>query len=325
MKQIVKEHLRNRLNILLESKATEAQAMNILKKSGIESPENILSNLIKIDKSKNQVNLPAMAYLKSKGNAEENDLELIFNKYIELVDKKRVKPIQTTKKGLVIGNKVFTDFLRFAEFIDGEVGKYSLGKPKSVSVEDEFEAEDKPIWSGNNIDIYDGNDVGKCIRYTGGQLTGKSYGFCIGQPGNTMFQSYRDSKVSTFYFIVDRNKFKKEENGGVNLDDPLHVVVLDNTKYGVELTDGNNTTGNIAEFGSDSEGYLNYLKSKGVPVDKLVNKPKTPEEEEEQKLLGRPNDDLAWFKKLSYDYKSKYIGRGHSLTDAQFDYLLGSE
>ncbi len=32
MKQIVKEHLRNRLNTLLESKQTEAQAMNILKK-----------------------------------------------------------------------------------------------------------------------------------------------------------------------------------------------------------------------------------------------------------------------------------------------------
>ena len=324
MKQIVKEHLRNRLNILLESKATEAQAINILKKSGIESPENILSNLIKIDKSKNQVNLPAMAYLISKGNAEINDLESVFNEYIELVNKKRVKPLQTTKKGLVIGNKVFTDFIRFAEFIHGETSKHSE-KPKSASVEDEFEAEDKPIWSGNNIDIYDGNDVGKCIKYTGGQLTGRSYGFCIGQPGNTMFQSYRDSKISTFYFIVDRNKFKKEENGGVNLDDPLHVVVLDNTKYGVELTDANNTTGNIAEFGSDSEGYLNYLKSKGVPVDKLVNKPKTPEEEEEQKVLGRPHGDLEWFKKLSYDYKSKYIGRGHILTDAQFDYLLGSE
>jgi hypothetical protein len=62
----------------------------------------------------------------------------------------------------------------------------------------------------------------------------------------------------------------------------------------------------------------------GVPVDELLkNRPKTPEEEREQQLLGRQNTDLEWFIKLPYDYKSKYIGRGHILTDDQFDYLLG--
>jgi hypothetical protein len=39
--------------------------------------------------------------------------------------------------------------------------------------------------------------------------------------------------------------------------------------------------------------------------------------------LGDEYHDLNWFKQLSYDYKSKYIGRGHQLGDEQFSYLWG--
>ena len=156
-----------------------------------------------------------------------------------------------------------------------------------------------------------------------GGLTGRGYSFCIGQPGNTMYKSYRDSGVSTFYFIVDRNRFEKNEDGSVNLDDPLHIVVFDVKRDGIELTDANNTTGRIAEYDEDVDGYVDYLKSKGVPVNKLVNRPKTDQERKEDELLGQPNSSLEWFKKLPIEYKSSYIGRGHALTDEQFDYLMG--
>jgi hypothetical protein len=61
----------------------------------------------------------------------------------------------------------------------------------------------------------------------------------------------------------------------------------------------------------------------GVPIDKLVNRPKTEQERKEDELLGNKNEDLEWFKKLPIEYKSAYIGRGHTLTDEQFDYLMG--
>ena len=138
-----------------------------------------------------------------------------------------------------------------------------------------------------------------------------------------MYKSYRDSKVSSFYFIVDRNRFKENKDGSPNLDDPLHIVVFDRTKNGIELTDADNDTGTISEFGTDVDKYVNYLKSKGVPVDKLVNRPKTDEEEREEELLGNRNKDLKWFMDLPVNYKSAYIGRGHLLTDDQFDYLIG--
>jgi hypothetical protein len=180
------------------------------------------------------------------------------------------------------------------------------------------------MWSGNNIDIYEGDEVGKCIAYTMGGLTGRGYSFCIGQPGNTMYQSYRDTKTSSFYFIVDRNHMSINKDDSINLDDPLHIVVFDNSENGIELTDANNTTGTIAEFGNDPNKYVEYLKLKEVPVDKLINRAKTDQEREEDSLLGRQNNSLEWFMNLPIDMKSKYIGRGHRLTDAQFDYLIGS-
>ena len=53
--------------------------------------------------------------------------------------------------------------------------------------------------------------------------------------------------------------------------------------------------------------------------------PKTEEEEAEQSIIGKSNKNLEWFKTLSPDLKSKYIGRGYSLTDEQFDYLWNNK
>ena len=314
--------LKKNHDIILESKQTEQISLNILTKNDVGNPESILKNFISGDTSKNQRNLPIMASLYIMGEKDLKNIIDVVNDYDNLVVKNRVSPIQVTKNGLIMGDKTFTDFIRFSEYIHGEVNKYTE-KPKGSSVSDDFVNENKPLWTGNNIDIYEGDNVGKCIKYTLGGLTGKGYSFCIGQPGNTMYKSYRDSKVSTFYYIVDRNKFKKNEDGSVNLDDPLHIVVFDKTNRGIELTDADNTTGSIAEYGKDVDGYVDYLKSMGVPVDKLVNRPKTDQEQKEDELLGKKNEGLEWFKKLPIEYKSAYIGRGHTLTDEQFDYLMG--
>lgn len=310
-------------NQLLESKASEVQGLKILNNSSISDADSIILDFASGDKSNNQKNVPIMAYIYSTGYNDIKNIISIVNEYDELDKKKRVKPIQITKNGLVMGDKSFNDFIKFSEYIHGETNRYVEKSSGGSNVAGDFKAEKKPIWSGNGIDIYDGEGVGKCISYTQGGLTGKAYSFCIGQPGNTMYKSYRDSKTSSFYFIIDRNHFKENEDGNVNLDDPLHIVVFDNTKGGIELTDANNTTGNIAEYGSNSDAYVKYLKSKGVPVEKLVNKPKTKQEEYEDELLGEPNNSLEWFMKLPIEYKSAYIGRGHQLTNDQFDYLIG--
>lgn len=314
--------LKKNHDVILESKQTEQISLNILRKNDVGYPESVLKSFISGDISKNQKNLPIMASLYIMGESDVKNIIDVVNDYNNLIVKNRISPIQITKNGLVIGDKTFTDFIRFSEYIHGEVNKYAE-KSKGSSVSDDFVNEDKPLWGGNNIDIYDANNVGKCIKYTLGGLTGRGYSFCIGQPANTMYKSYRDIKLSTFYYIVDKNKFRKNEDGSVNLDDPLHIVVFDKTNRGIELTDANNTTGVITKYGSDVNGYVDYLKSMGVPVDKLVNRPKTEQEQKEDELLGSQNGSLEWFKKLPIEYKSGYIGRGHKLTDEQFDYLIG--
>ncbi len=310
--------------IVIESKASEAQGLNILRKGGIENVENPMGAFIKGDKSKNQKNIPVMAYIYANGYTDTGNIVDVMNEYNELEIKNRIKPIQIKKNSLGIGDKDFNDFLKFSEYIHGEKNKYGK-KPEGGNVANKFESEKEVLWSGNGIDVYDGTDVGRCISYTQGTLTGRAYDFCIGQPGNTMYKSYRDTSDSSFYFIVDKNHFKVTADGQVDLSDPLHIVVFDNTRYGVELTDADNTTGTISQYGKDSDAYINYLESRGVPVDKMINKGKTPQEDEEEELLGQENRDLQWFMNLPIEYKSAYIGRGYELTNAQFDYLLGNE
>jgi hypothetical protein len=325
-----------RLDRLNESKDTESRGLSILKsKQGIVNPDNIIKQMSQgvtgktelKDKSKNQKNIVYMAYFYD-GKINLEDIINIFNEYDSLEIKKRVEPIQMSKSVFKIGNKEFVDFLTLSEFIHGETNKYS---PSGGSVSKDFVADKKPLWSGNNIDIYEGDHVGKCISYSSGALTGRKYPFCIGQPGNTMYKSYRDTKASTFYYIIDRNRFKKEKDGSVNLDDPLHIVVFDatglkqNGELRIELTDANNRTGDISEFGKDTKAYIEYLKSKGVPLEKLVNKAKTEKETKEDEAVGRYNGDLNWFKKLTFEFKSSYIGRGHRLTDEQFDFIVKSD
>jgi hypothetical protein len=335
--------------IIIESRQSEEVAVNFLRKNNIDDAENIVKEFASSDKSENQKNIPIMAYLyvleiKKSGSPNIEQIIGIVNEYNDLLIKKRIEPIQVTKNGLKIGENIFNDYLKFTEHIHGlsasKTGEYKISQEKL----NEFKAEKKPLWSGNGIDIYEGNSIGKCIAYSQGALTGKQYSFCIGKPGpQNMYKSYRDSQVSTFYFIIDKNRFKIDENNNVDLSDPLHIVVFDRTNRGVLLTDANNKTGNIAEYGEDANKYIDYLKQKGVPVDELlVNKPKTEQEIYEDNLLGRKNDDLNWFINLDNPirpdykkpklepgdpetnyYKWAYIGRGHTLSNEQFDFLMG--
>lgn len=309
---------------LLESAKTETEGLGILNKKGVENPEFIIQQFATGDVSQNGKNIPIMAYIYANGFTGISDIVSVLNSYDRLLNKQQVKPIVIQGDSFKVGNKPFADFMSFSEYIHGLEADNNAENYVKKSTEAAYKSEDKPIWSGNDIDIYEGGSVGKCIKYTQGSLTGRGYKFCIGQPGNTMYKSYRDSKLSSFYYIIDRNHFVTEEDGSVNLDDPLHIVVFDSTQSGIELTDANNNTGKIAEpYGRDVNKYVEYLKSKGVPVEKMVNNPKTPSEEEEEKLLGDRNRDLNWFMKLPMEYKSAYIGRGHLLTDEQFDYLIG--
>lgn len=275
-----------------ESKQTEAQAMKFL------NDERELDKIKDIDKSKNQILLPVIAFFYSN-NIPLPSLEEVFDKIPLLIEKKKIN-LQYTKKGVIVNNELVTDWIIFTEKVDA---LHSASEVKSDAKKVVSEFRDKPLWKGNNITVYKADSKDKCISL------GKGQKFCISQPNNHMWQSYRDTKASSFYFIFDEN----------NKDNPLHTVVFDNNQYGIELTDETNDTGTIHKY--DTEGYIDYLKDNGVPVDLMTNIPLSEQELEEKELL-KENDSLEWFIKLSPDHKSKYIGRGYTLTNKQFGYLV---
>jgi Ankyrin repeats (3 copies) len=274
-----------------ESAYTESEALKIL------GSQELLNQIMPIDTSTGKKYLPAIAVF-YKSHQDLANLKTYFEKYEKLGNK--VKPIQV-KNNMVYYQNTPIDWIKFTEIIDGLV---NLQKPKKSTNEQPIDA--TPIYSHNGINIYESNSPQACIKY------GQGYSFCISKPGNTMWQSYRNNKTSTFYFVFDKNR---------NNSDPLHIVVVDANKNGIELTDANNTTGTIAEYGEDTDAYLEYLKSKGVNISIFQSHPKTEKEMDEQRKLGRAKPDLNWFRNLPYEDKSNYVGRGHLLTDDQFDLL----
>ena len=263
-----------------ESKQTEQQGLSILNKNNI-TDTSILDKLKESDTTKNQIIIPLLCklFLETK---EITNIVNLGKDISNLFNENKIKTPMISPNGYKIGDKVFKDFLTLSEYIHG-LSSVTIADKGNVVIKNT-----DTIFDNGVIKIYDGNEVGKCIYYTQGGLTGRRYSFCIGQPGNTMWKSYRDTKTSTFYFVIDTSK---------DMSDPLHIVVVDSTKYGIELTDANNKTNNISEFGSNANKYIDYLQDMGVPTDKIfINKPKTQEEIKEEEKLGAGSHKLSFLK-----------------------------
>jgi hypothetical protein len=163
--------------------------------------------------------------------------------------------------------------------------------------------------------------------------------WCITKPNSGMYYFYRNQTGSTFYFVFDENM----------KGTPLEKVAVDlNTlkkSQIVRLTDLNNRTGeNLTadvpgSKGTDWSAYSSYLTQSGINLDeqdetgqnKLRREPLTQVEIEEQKLLGEAVSSLEDFKKLftneniRRNFPSKYLVRGHPLTNEQLDWLLDNQ
>jgi len=323
-----KEKIKESIDSLLESRATEDEARGILKRGGAENPDALINQFKGFNQGGKLIPLMAHIYQEQPNVEIIGDFIQSLTPFIE--SGKLPIPVKT-KAGYQVKDQTFDKFLRFEEYIHqlesmeagvsqwkGNIDQYKGAK---ADPEDILYPEDKnPV---ADIVIYDGNDVGKCITYGAGGLTGKPYKFCIGWLGaQNRWQSYRDDNSASYYYIVDNTRDKET--------DPFHIVVWMPTPQGTLITHEPNST--QSEHGFDQQyakpalgmGYREYLESKGVPVDKIMpNVPKTPEEEADTAKFGSQNTDLEWFKKLDFDEMMRYIGRGHLLSDEQFNYIWG--
>ena len=158
----------------------------------------------------------------------------------------------------------------------------------------ELEGEDKANVLADDADvlILKGDDEHKCVRY------GKGYSFCISRPGGgNMYDSYRTTKASTFYFVFFKN---------VPKSDPKHIMVLDVTYDGWEWTFANNDTKTVKGGWNEIVQTFPVLKK----YEKIfVNKPMTPEEEALIEKTSSFADDPT---KKKFD-KFTYAERAHVL------------
>lgn len=240
-----------------------------------------------------------------------NSLKSDIADYAKLVNDNKM-PILTVGDDLKVDNPHMPSHLSWTEVLHGK--KYE-DRVRNAPVQGNMSNQELMAQSTDGkIKVYKANSANQCI------ILGKGESFCISQPANTMFQSYRDSKVSTFHFVYDSTR-----------TDDLSIVVVDATSNGIELTDRANQTARTMQdpfsptewkrIDSDPELYFRYLQGKGIDAGIFKNIPKSPEEDAEQAKLGKNNGDLGWFRSLSPDEKSKYIGRGYALSDEQFDYV----
>ena len=268
-----------------------------------------LSTVIpKNDKNTDKLLLLAAYYYSKNKNIQQvkNDM----TDYIKYLKNNRM-PLITVDLLSKKPTHPWDDYIYWTQIIHGNQGEDANKEKSNFKPSDIDFQNEKPIMTSTDgkIRVYESNNPQQCI------ILGRGQSFCISQPGNRMWQSYRDTQTSTFYFVYDDTR-----------DDRLGIVVVDVRKNGILLTDKPNNTGTTldpytGQVTNDSKPYMRYLREKGIDVSKFVNIPKSAEEQKEHEELGQSRKELDWFESLSFDYKSKYIGRGHQLTNEQFDYL----
>ncbi len=343
-----------KLITLLESKQSEDQGKNILRTKGISEDEiqNIINDFKNGDRSQNQKNIPIMCFFYGSGSNQLIINEI--NDYDTLINNRKIVQKNYNNKELKISykntngddiEKIFTpnDWISFTELIHGQLQILNRSREKSKEhTKPKYDPENianLPLFmKGDNINVYEAKGKEDCIKYTHG-LTEETYNFCIGKtnPIDNMYHSYRTSHAAKFYYILDLNRMNKE-------NDPLHMVVLQTNlipnKF-ILLTDATNHTGQIAEYGSDTDKYLEYLTSKGIDVNKFEYSELTEIEKYTNNLVGQKIDskeqllnldnplnpnykkpDVEFESDLENYYLRQYIDRGHTLTDEQFNYFL---
>lgn len=294
--------------IITESKEEKALALEL---AG-DALQELNSVIPQNQKDSDQLLLLAAYFYSKQKNLSQ--IKKDIQDYIALVKNNKMPLIKVNLQNKS-PDKPFDDYLHWTQVIHGHQAEESYKQAKKFKPSDIDFQNEKPIETSpdGKIKVYRANSPQQCI------ILGKGQTFCISQPGNTMWKSYRDTKGSTFYFVYDDTR-----------EDELGIVVVDATNHGIELTDKRNTTGKTlhpftGKITTDSNSYIKYLEKKGIDTSVFVNLPKTKEEIAEDEKLGRFNDDLNWFIALSPTEKSNYIGRGHRLTDEQFDYLWNNK
>jgi hypothetical protein len=180
----------------------------------------------------------------------------------------------------------------------------TLKKSSKVSEIQFSEHDENKIAEDENVIIYKSESQKNCVKY------GHGYSFCISRPsGGNMYNSYRLSKHSSFYFIF----FKK-----IPKKDVHHIMVLDKTQQGFEWTFADNHTKSTT---------WNDIVSQFPVLQKyenlFINNPLSETEKDIIRAVERFRQDqsLEKFQTFPEDYKQQILKSGITLIDDIYVYL----
>jgi hypothetical protein len=167
------------------------------------------------------------------------------------------------------------------------------------------------VYDKDGIEIYQGDDVHKCISYNpvDTQTKRKKYGWCVTQIGNTNYDYYRFAESSpTFYFVFDRSKESTPEHSPFK--DQWHAFVIqvntDGESYVITSADNRGDTRAasweaIPEIvPADTWAKIKNLKQYFKPIALSAV-------ERGRKFVSGKNLSLDEFKELNQDEKILYI------------------
>jgi len=171
------------------------------------------------------------------------------------------------------------------------------------------------IYDKDDIEIYKGDDVHKCISYnpTDPSTKLKKYSWCVAQVNNTNYDYYRfREEQPTFYFVFDRSKPSTGPKS--RFDDKWHVFVVQVliNERGYRITSANNDNDTPAKDWEDISNIVppdTWNKIKGLK--KYFIPIKLSQVERGRKLTSGMNLNADEFKELPQDEKILYVqGKG---------------
>jgi hypothetical protein len=209
-------------------------------------------------------------------DAEDAILNDVIKRHLkQYVDAKQlsINDIRANAEFAFIKGEKFPDIESLINFVHGEFPIAYADTDEKVKTED---LDLRPILTGDGIQIFQVNNIHESRKLA------KGTSWCIGYPGpNNMWPSYRRNLASTFFIVFDENPshpsqarialdYNMRENQITDLNNRTATHLTSAVKY---ILDGEE------KIGSDFIHYIEYLKSKNVPIDAKVQNPETGKEE----------------------------------------------
>ncbi len=320
---------------LLNEGQNEDKALNILKVKGEEKDTFFLKQLEKLkanDSSDNHKLLPYMAIFLLYNPSSLSEIFKIFKIFEPIFKKRNIKISYDLEDSFYVVNimdhniqgtelNTFENLVNHLKFKDSPDDKPEI-EIISVGTSKVFDSEKFAIYHGGSHQVCVELLWGEPDEETkkGMEIVGARHDFCIGNPDQENYTTYRLADQKTFYIIFDKTRVYKRMSQNKFVDPLICVIIQVNSDGTFTGVDERNSEGKIEGF-SGIEQYITFLYENGVPKG-LFKKTKGRNVEANIKNLLKNFTDDEKFYELNPEEKNEYFKMTKNITEYQMKFLL---